>query len=192
MQETLEMIGKLAPGYAARDAVHFAVIPVEAGQELQRGDRTMLDVDGRALKALQWEAPIGVVDPFLPTDVQKGQRFWLFLNPCTITSLRHVWTHPEFKDESSVQTAMTSIALSKKEEARLWLTDFIAQMNGEPLETLIEAVQSAINSREEYVCFGVDFDEYGMKMDDRFWEMWTAYTGQPRPNRPPEYFRCAC
>lgn len=84
---------------ALRDAVHVALAPVEADCEMAPGDRVFLR-DG---KAIAWcddsdPAPIGIVDPFLDQrhNVQKGQRFWLFLFPGTITGLRHQWTHPAF------------------------------------------------------------------------------------------------
>lgn len=79
---------------ARRDAVHIAVAPVVAAEELAPGRRVGLREDGLASGG---EEPIGVVDPFREAPVLPGQLFWLFLFPGTITSLRHVWTHPAFR-----------------------------------------------------------------------------------------------
>jgi hypothetical protein len=86
------ILGKLIEGDERRDAVHVAVAPVTAGERLSPGQHVgfvgeRVGVAGR---------PIGVVDPFPTADVKEGERFWLFLYPGTITSLRHVWTHPAF------------------------------------------------------------------------------------------------
>jgi hypothetical protein len=88
-------LGHLADNTARRDAVHVAVAPVVAGEELSPGERVALGKYGEAYGPTS--KPIGIVDPFLTENVQRGQRFWLFLLPNTVTSLRHVWTHPAFK-----------------------------------------------------------------------------------------------
>lgn len=86
-------VGKLIEDNAARrDAIHVAVAPVEAAEDLLPGQHVGLVV-GKASAGVE---PIGVVDPFLTATILKGQRFWLFLYPNTVTSLRHVWTHPAF------------------------------------------------------------------------------------------------
>jgi ABC-type nitrate/sulfonate/bicarbonate transport system substrate-binding protein len=85
-------VGKLIDSDARRDAIHVAVAPVEAAEDLQPGQHVGL-VAGLASGTV---AAIGVVDPFLTEAVRKGQRFWLFLYPNTVTTLRHVWTHPAF------------------------------------------------------------------------------------------------
>lgn len=85
-------IGELCKDDSRRDAIHFAVAPVVADTDLRPGDHVGV-ADGRASRD---GAAVGIVDPFLKGVVRKGQRFWLFLYPNTVTSLRHVWTHPAF------------------------------------------------------------------------------------------------
>lgn len=80
---------------ARRDAVHIAVAPVVAGGLLFAGDHVGPDLNGTF--HCVGSGCIGVVDPFLLEPVQYGERFWLFLYPNTVTSLRHVWTHDAFK-----------------------------------------------------------------------------------------------
>ena len=86
------MVGKLAADDAKRDAIHIAIAPVVASEELTAGQ----DIGPVGDRFGPCAKPIGIVDPFLQTSVAKGERFYLFLYPNTITSLRHVWTHPAF------------------------------------------------------------------------------------------------
>ena len=83
-------------GDRRRDAIHIAVAPVTAAQRLAPGQHVGLVKEGNLELVGPCDRPVGVVDPFLREDVQPGQRFWLFMYPNTITSLRHVWTHPAF------------------------------------------------------------------------------------------------
>jgi hypothetical protein len=80
-----------------RDAIHVAVAPVEAGEgNLLPGMSVMLE-GGLAYETIPTYAScVGIVDPFLAGPVKEGERFYLFLKPGTVTSLRHVWTHPAF------------------------------------------------------------------------------------------------
>lgn len=91
-------IGQLVDEHGKRDAIHIAVIPVIAGQELRPGehvgilyDQTIGNGNNRGIKL------IGIVDPFLTKQVYQFDKVWLFLYPGSITSLRHVWTHPAFQ-----------------------------------------------------------------------------------------------
>src|SRR6185503_13211587 len=106
-------IGKLIRGNkVGRDAIHVAVIPMVAGEILTPGQHVGLAKDGRVIKS---NDQVGVVDPYLKVSVRSGQRFWLFLYPGSITSLRHEWTHPKFKD---------AVPLLAKTVSMEWMSEF--------------------------------------------------------------------
>lgn len=88
-------IGQLITEPVGRDAIHVAIAPVTAGEDLTPG--ALIGFDEALGDTVRARADgIGIVDPFLREAPQKGQRFYMFLLPNTITSLRHVWTHPQF------------------------------------------------------------------------------------------------
>lgn len=97
--ETLDTVGKVLPGPMGRDAVHIAMVAVEAAEDLKPGDRVGPAFGPGSKVWTRAKRLVGIVDPYLREDVKAGQWFWLFLFPQTITSLRHVWTHPAFPNE---------------------------------------------------------------------------------------------
>lgn len=115
MSETQDLIGKILPANAERDAIHIAVAPMVAGEPLSAGVPVGLK-DGKAHKMVKGD--IGVVDPFLKVLLRPGDRFYLFLYPNTSTGLRHVYTHPVLDSKE-----VTDKAASEK-----WLREFAADI----------------------------------------------------------------
>jgi hypothetical protein len=106
--DALETLGMIHFKPEARDAIHLAVEPIEAGEYLNRGDdvgiyqgkayrKGVHHIEGAGLVNIL--KSVGIVDPFLPAGVGEGQKFWLVVYPRMITSLRHVWEHPDFTQE---------------------------------------------------------------------------------------------
>lgn len=102
MMETIKTIGTILTEPAQRDAIHVAVMPAVAEMKLKPGQEVRMLDKVRAVGKTEWDEeegrsfrPHGIVDPFLKTNVQPGQRFWLFLFPGTISSLKHDWRHPD-------------------------------------------------------------------------------------------------
>lgn len=111
-------LGCLIEGDEQRDAIHIAVAPVIATVKLYPGQHIGLVLND-STRATPCNNPIGIVDPFLNVPVYPEQRFWMFLYPQSITSLRHDWTHPAFGVPPC----------GSKDESEKWLRAYAVSMN---------------------------------------------------------------
>ena len=124
--KTTPTVGNLIGPDARRDAIHFALAPMRAGMILAPGDRVGVR-DGDA--STKVTPHVGIVDPFLNVAVKEGERFWLFLFPNTITSMRHEWSHPAFPPENPSDV---------QREAREWIRTYA-----------YESINSSCNDADE-------------------------------------------
>lgn len=187
-------IGKLVDSDQQRDAIHVAVFPAMAGTKHRPGDHVYCDENGVTWPSVN-SSSTGVVDPFLTSVVEEGQRFWLFLKPNTVTGMRHHWQHPGFPDEPSVASIGT------KEESEEWLRDFVESNDTPNYEVLIAAALGEdisgfdeygdLYSRNdgEYLFFG-NTDAHG-DIPPAFWDHVENVTGKKCPIRA-KYFSCSC
>jgi len=169
-------IGQIINQPQQRDAVHMAIVPMEAGERLQAGlhvgllDGKAVITDARRVLRRGLKA-VGIVDPFLTVDVQKGDKFWLFLYPGSITSLRHDWTHPAFGAVEGTQE------FSAKQLSETWLRDFCDR---EGINYSYLRDHESVGDRED-LC-----DSLGDNKE--FARHWAVVMGKECP----DYFSCAC
>lgn len=95
--DALETLGMVHYKTEKRDAIHLAVEPVEATEDMMPGDHIKI-LDGKAFLSHSSQSH-GIVDPFLSSaGVKTGERFWFVMKPRMVKSLRHVWDHPDFPE----------------------------------------------------------------------------------------------
>lgn len=164
--ESLKIGSLIIEGRQKRDAIHVAIAPVIADELLKPGQHVGFVKDSTERVTDREGRPIGIIDPFLPLSVAKGQRCWLFLYPGTITSLRHEWTHPAFEAD--------------KEASRKWMQGWCDE-HGVPYSFAIQAGHTlnigCYESARDYI-------------NGEWWSHWEVITGE-RAQRD-EYFSCAC
>jgi hypothetical protein len=198
MKDATATMGSVLPDeVGGRDAVHVAVIACIANdaEELLAGqDVGVLPVKsstGEYIAATARIAPslIGIVDPFLKTKVSPRQRFWLFLYPRTITSLKHQWTHPAFEEMATAYAPPSQRMISEQ-----WLRNF-AESNDCPYY-------------EKMLAIAVDFldgDDPGdgeyllsrgsgahCEIPPEFWLHVENVTGRKVSGARPTHFSCSC
>lgn len=167
-------MGQLLDDTAERDAVHVAIAPIIAAGRLMPGAHVGLDAEGRATTMA---THVGVVDPFLRSDVEEGQRFFLFLYPQTITSLRHQWSHPSFPEE----------ARRDKRASERWLQRWCEDHGGDfDYDDLMIMMRRAADDGEFW-----DHTGTGISVDEEVFDHAEVVLGR-KIERRTTYFSCAC
>lgn len=179
--DALETLGTTIGEGAGRDAIHLAVEPVVAGMSLVAGEHVGL-VDGKAFSSPHVKT-LGIVDPFLTESVREGQKFWLVLYPRQITSLRHVWEHPDFPESKGEVKQEEGIPA----DSVRWIRDYASSL-GLSYEDLMYAADD-YQAHGGYLNRG-DLLE-GAYTSETFWLHYGLIRGRTVENNG-NFFRCAC
>ena len=166
---------------AHRDAIHVAVFPVFADEDLVAGDRVAL-VEGTTDRVVKSSKPLGIVDPFLDPRWQpkKNQRFYLFLLPNTVTGMRHEWRHPSFPSVSPDADA--------KAASIEWMQD-AAERLGVDYEDLIGDSELV---RGDYINNGEGIRNRWYEIQEAFWKHREIITGEVVDEDSRGGFTCSC
>jgi hypothetical protein len=217
--DALETLGfVLFPEQGERDAIHLAVEPVIAGHKLSPGEHIGIK-DGKAVshhyKRNQDVKLLGVVDSFLTRDVEAGERFWLVVYPRQITSLRHVWSHPDFSDSTDVMfpnvdgkdnAVLYPPPMTEKDKAYKWIENYANSLSGYysdyeggdsyaeiTAEELIDTAKTHLKegSWGDYIVYGGKFE--GEYVQPEFWNQLEIYLEKEIPeDRRHSFFSCSC
>lgn len=178
--DALETLGTIIDETAGRDAIHLAVEPVVAGMALNPGDYIRLH-KGVAIHA--GDDAVGIVDPFLRNMVERGERFWLVVLPRTITSLRHVWSHPAFPEQ---------VTSGERARSEAWLREFVSRSDCPSYEEVIGLAvghQHGEDAGHGYLL--VDGEDAHGEIPPEFWDHVQVVTGIEMRHRA-TYFSCSC
>lgn len=179
-------VGKIIDVPRGRDAIHVAVIPVVAFMGLEPGYKIGIRADGKAGLV---DEPIGIVDPFLSERVRKGQTFYMFMFPGSITSLRHDWTHPKL---DSLKPAEAVNPRDPEGVHRKYL-EYEASRAGLSFDEFMEYAKDYAE-HGEYANQGGRWEGHHLDDSDEFWLHYELYTGTAPSERygRHSFFSCSC
>ena len=177
-------IGTVLPGALDRDAIHIPVIAVQASIKLSPGQHVGLSGDDCN--------PVGIVDPYLTNVVNIGEYFWLMVYPRTITSLRHIWTHPNIPEDKTTRVTFKSIDLDKqhaKQEAEKWVREY-AESIGLSYTLLMDGAKDYID-HDYSISYGGLLE--GVSTDPKFWDNYEIILDcKVNINKKDSFFSCSC
>ena len=176
-------IGKLITTEQQRDAIHVAVAPVTASHLMTAGSRIKLCRHDASKVEYAATDAIGIVDPYLTEPVEAGERFWMFMFPNTITSLRHDWTHPAFKEGPS--------PTHDPEGEHKRVIEGVANVCGVSYQRMMDAATEFAKDDTNYTYMG-DHEAYREVQNwDEFWKAFEAIT-KIKPKSAGMPFSCSC
>lgn len=157
-EKLMRQVGKLVFTEVPRDALHVAVAPVEAGENMNGGDFIVVN-NGVAMVAASSSGI--VVDPWLKRHVNKGEKFLAFIQPGKIKSLTHHWEHPSFIEE-----------IKKQKDYHQYMKELSRKIEC-PVSSIEHAAAGCVRNGSSVG--GSQADWYGDVNWVEFWEIYNSY-----------------
>jgi hypothetical protein len=168
-----------------RDAIHLAVEPVIAGEDLLPACHIGIK-DGKAYMTTVNIKALGIVDPFITGKINEGQKFWLIVYPRQITSLRHVWEHPDFLQ---IEEAPKPNLESEFDRSQAWITNFAEQID-QTYNRLMNAADNWVHYEEYTYDNSESYKDHWDKFPE-FWKHYEVVRGKA-PKSKESFFTCSC
>lgn len=170
LTDAVATLGTLIDENQQRDAIHLATEPVTAGEKIYPGQ----DIGFRkGLAVATADKKVGIADPFLQVPIMPGERFWLIVYPRQITSLRHMWEHPDFP---ALTFAAPTKVVAEKPKSELTLAleylESVAREGGVSYTCMMKNANYYEGETEIYTNEGTIYP------DDTFWEKYNTVTGK--------------
>ncbi len=186
--DALATLGTIIDESAGRDAIHLAVEPMIAGERLYPGQHIGIN-GGKAYNNTDkaraaCDKHIGIVDPFLSAPVEIGARFWLIVYPRQITSLRHVWEHPDFKSIDVIKEPTDPVEISQR-----WINEFADKIRQHP-KALMDAADNWLENEDYTYDNSESYKDHWNEFPE-FWKHYEIVTGR-KPSTPESFFTCSC
>jgi hypothetical protein len=186
--DALEVLGTIITDkQVGRDAIHLACEPVTAGEAIVPGQDISV-TDGVAWTSGKW---VGIADPFIEMTIPKGAKFLCVIYPRKITSLRHVWSHPDFPEDGESSSDIPETPTWKDLDRAA--DEFGRKLREHPLSggEVIEAMEEGY-----FTVYGSDAHG-SMDVPDWLWELYEKVNGRmagadPRNGGDGAYFSCSC
>jgi hypothetical protein len=211
--DAVATMGGLLPDDAwGRDAVHVAVFSAYSTEHLYSGQKVGIvnEDGGKDVRVSRTGNSVGIVDPFLDSGVEPGERFWVYLYPRTITGLSHRWTHPAFEPQS--EETQIYVPPATKLDSVAWLRDFCQTSDCPDFDYLVEVSNKIADGKTQEWSpdeSGEYPEYYGWSYDDDYLhfggqdahsaippEFWTHMENvigrQIFKGAKPTYFSCSC
>ncbi len=195
------VLGNLATENAQRDAIHIAIAPIIASQNLKVGQHIGVDQNGKSCP----DSPVGIVDPFLKKGPKEGESFYILLYQNTVTGMRHHWSHPAFGEESSVPNpGLANLSPELKASSEAWLKDFIESSDCPDYYSVIAAATDGCLSNTDPEYYNESYYNNGQYLHfngrdahgdipPEFWDHIEIVTGIKIPrNKRAEFWSCSC
>lgn len=150
-----------------KDAIHVAIVSVRAGESMAPGQHFTMQ-DGEAVPANPKDS-VGVVSPFLRSNVMRGDAFWGLLKMDEIESVKHVWDHPQF-----------SFEVPKTEPSRNKYIESYSEEFGVTYEELMEACSKYVNEDTQSEYTGTLSEEAFDKVVDYLdsYDLWSEWANE--------------